>query len=256
MTWRVENQKLFLGLLGTLIVLAWLGLVVWGQSPYGRYLDHGELAGLDAKDAGLLGFFVAGWTLMVFAMMLPTSLPLLALFRAMTRQRPDGPMLVTLVIAGYIGVWAWFGLAAHLADLAIHQAADWSGWLNRNYWIIGASIVTLAGVYQFTPLKYHCLDKCRSPLSFIMGRWTGRNDKTQALRLGLHHGVYCAGCCWSLMLLMFVVGSGNVGWMLGLGAVMAAEKNLSWGRRIGKPLGAALVVAGIGLGLVGHFGGG
>ncbi len=256
MTWRVENQKLFLSLLGALIALAWLGLAVWGQSPYGRYLDHGQLAELRAEDAGLLGFFVAGWTLMVFAMMLPTSLPLLALFRAMTRHRPDGAVLVTLVIAGYIGVWAWFGLAAHLADLGLHLAAERNGWLTRNYWIIGASIVTLAGVYQFTPLKYHCLDKCRSPFSFIMARWSGRNDKAQALRLGLHHGVYCAGCCWSLMLMMFVVGSGNVGWMLALGALMAAEKNLSWGRRLAKPLGVVLLAAGISLGLIGYLGGG
>ena len=75
----------------------------------------------------------------------------------------------------------------------------------------------MAGVYQFTPLKYHCLDKCRAPLGFIMGHWRGRRERLQALRLGLHHGLFCVGCCWSLMLLMFAVGVGSLGWMLALG---------------------------------------
>ena len=255
MTWRVENQKLFLGLLAGLIALAWLGLVIWGQSPYGRYLDHGGLARLGAGDAGLLGFFVAGWTLMVFAMMLPTSLPLMALFRAMTRERTDGRILITLLIAGYVGVWAWFGVVVHLADWGLHEVVEGSGWLGRNYWVVGAAVLAAAGGYQFSRLKYQCLDKCRSPMSFIMGRWTGRNDKLQALRLGLHHGVFCVGCCWPLMLLMFAVGSGNVGWMLGLGALMAAEKNFSWGRRIGKPLGAVLLAAGVGVVIFNYVGG-
>ena len=99
----------------------------------------------------------------------------------------------------------------------------------------------MAGVYQFTPLKYHCLDKCRAPLGFIMGHWRGRRPRREALRLGLHHGLFCLGCCWSLMLLMFTVGVGSLGWMLALGAVMAAEKNLPWGRRLSAPLGMALV---------------
>ena len=82
----------------------------------------------------------------------------------------------------------------------------------------------LAGLYQFTPLKYACLDKCRSPLSFITEHWRGSHERTQAFRLGVHHGLFCIGCCWSLMLLMFAVGVGNLGWMLVLGALMAIEK--------------------------------
>ena len=99
----------------------------------------------------------------------------------------------------------------------------------------------LAGVYQFTPLKYRCLDKCRSPLSFITEHWRGRNERVQSLWLGVHRGIFCVGCCWSLMLLMFAVGAGNIGWMLVLGMVMAIEKNMPWGRRLGKPLGVLLL---------------
>ena len=110
---RVENRRLFIGLLAALIVLAWLGLWIWGQSPYGRFLDHTELSLVSGYDAGLLVFFVTGWTLMVFAMMLPTSLPLIALFQTMTRDRADHKLLVGLLIAGYVGVWAWFGVARY-----------------------------------------------------------------------------------------------------------------------------------------------
>jgi predicted metal-binding membrane protein len=99
----------------------------------------------------------------------------------------------------------------------------------------------VAGAYQFSPLKYHCLEKCRSPLSFALEHWRGRRERLHALWLGVHHGLFCIGCCWSLMLLMFAVGVGNLGWMLALSAVMAAEKNLPWGRRLSAPLGVALL---------------
>jgi predicted metal-binding membrane protein len=105
--------------------------------------------------------------------------------------------------------------------------------------------LVLAGLYQFAPLKYACLDKCRSPLSFITEHWRGSHERTQAFRLGIRHGLFCIGCCWSLMLLMFAVGAGNIGWMLVLGAVMAIEKNLPWGRRLSKPLGVVLVLWGV-----------
>jgi predicted metal-binding membrane protein len=242
---RVENRKLFIGVLAALVVLAWLSLWLWGESPYGRFLDHSRLNEISSEDAALLVFFVLGWTLMVFAMMLPTSLPLIALFQTMTRGRPDHKLLVVLLIIGYIGVWAWFGLVVHLGDLALHELTEQTWWLSVNSWVLGSGILLVAGVYQFTPLKYHCLDKCRSPLSFIMGHWTGKNERTQALRLGLHHGIFCIGCCWSLMLLMFAVGTGNIGWMLVLGALMAVEKNLPWGRKLSKPLGVLLLVWGM-----------
>jgi predicted metal-binding membrane protein len=244
---RVENRKLFFGLLLALVALAWVGLWLWGESPYGRFLDHSQLSEVTREDASLLVFFVVGWTLMVFAMMLPTSLPLIALFHTMTRSRPDHKWLLALLITGYIGVWAWFGLVVHLGDLALHEIADQSAWLNANSWVFGAGVLMLAGAYQFTSLKYRCLDKCRSPFSFIMGHWTGKNQLSQAFRLGLHHGVFCIGCCWPLMLLMFAVGAGSIGWMLFLGALMAVEKNMPWGRRMSKPLGILLLAWGAAL---------
>ena len=237
----VRNDRLFLVLLVALIALAWLSLWVWGQSPYGRFLDHEALADVTSEDVRLLVFFVAGWTLMIFAMMLPSTLPLIALFRTMTGDRPNHIALVGLLVTGYLGVWMAFGVLVHVADLGVHEGSEQIRWLESNEWVIGAGILILAGVYQFTPLKYQCLDKCRSPFSFIAGRWSGGNELVQSFRIGLDHGIFCLGCCWSLMLLMFGVGAGSVGWMLVLGSVMAIEKNMPWGRNLSSPLGAALI---------------
>ena len=240
----VRNDKLFLALLVALIAVAWMSLWVWGQSPYARFLDHEALTELTGEDVTLLVFFVAGWTLMIFAMMLPTTLPLMTMFHKMVRDRPSHLRLVGLLVFGYLAVWSGFGVLIHLADVLVHEGAERIGWLEANYWAIGAGTLILAGVYQFTPLKYHCLDKCRSPFSFIAGHWSGGNEAVQAVRLGADHGLFCVGCCWSLMLLMFGVGAGNIGWMLVLGSVMALEKNMPWGRRLSKPLGVTLIVSG------------
>jgi predicted metal-binding membrane protein len=232
-------------LVGALIALAWLVLWVWGQSPYGRLLSHEHLGEVRIEDDALVLVVVAGWTLMTVAMMLPTSLPLVMLFRTLVRQRPDRTWLTVLLIAGYLSVWTLFGVVVHLNDWVLHKAVEQSAWLQANAWLLGAATLVLAGIYQFTPLKYLCLDKCRSPLSFIIEHWQGRHEQTQAFRLGAHHGIFCLGCCWALMLLMFAVGVGNIGWMLVLGVVMAIEKNMPWGRRLSMPLGAFLIAWGL-----------
>ena len=242
---RYDDRRPFFVLMVALIAMTWLALSIWSISPYARFLDHDVLRHLEIAISGeylvFLLIFVIGWTLMTVAMMLPTSLPLIMLFRRLTHQRPDHLRLVILLIAGYLGVWMLFGGLAHIGDLLVHGAVEQNKWLETNAWVIGAGTIMLAGIYQFTPLKYKCLDKCRSPLSFIAEHWRGSHEAARAFRLGAHHGLFCVGCCWSLMLLMFVVGVGNVGWMLALGAVMAVEKNMPWGKKISASLGIALV---------------
>jgi predicted metal-binding membrane protein len=178
---------------------------------------------------------------MVAAMMLPTTFPLLAVYSRITQRRADRSLLIGLVVAGYLSAWAGFGLAAHAADLALHRLVLAPPWLTFNGWTIGAVVIAAAGLFQFSPLKFRCLEKCRTTLSFVIEHWRGREERRQAFRLGWRHGVFCVGCCWALMLLMFLVGTGSVGWMLQLGAVMAVEKNMAWGRRLTKPLGLALI---------------
>jgi predicted metal-binding membrane protein len=240
-----DDRRLFAATMAALIAMTWLVMAMWSASPYARFLDHEALGELGSafgmQYLVFLLLFVVGWTLMTVAMMLPTSMPLVTLFRRLTRQRPDRLRLVILLVVGYLGIWVLFGGLAHLGDLFVHGAVEHSAWLGANAWIIGASTIMVAGIYQFTPLKYRCLDKCRSPLSFIAEHWRGSQEALQAFRLGVHHGLFCIGCCWSLMLLMFVVGVGNLGWMLALATVMAVEKNMTWGRKISAPLGIALI---------------
>src|SRR5215204_1864843 len=196
--------------------------------------------------AALMVVFVAGWTLMVVAMMLPTSLPLVTLFRTLVRGRPDRTWLTVLLIAGYLVVWTLFGVLVYSGDWILHGAVEQSMWLEANVVpFIGAGTLIMAGLYQFTPLKYKCLDKCRSPLSFITEHWRGSHERSQSFLLGAHHGLFCVGCCWSLMLLMFAVGLGSLGWMLVVGTVMAVEKNMPWGRKISTPLGVLLLGGGL-----------
>jgi len=245
----VVHRDFFLPVMVSLVACAWLTLWVWERSPYGRYLNHGQLAEIDLGSglAGSLvsaGVYVAGWTLMTVAMMLPTTLPLLEMFRRLTSRRSNQGRLVALLIAGYLGVWLGFGVVAHLFDLGLHEAFERSVWLQDNAWAFGAGPLILAGGFQFSRLKYRCLDKCRAPLGFVMEYWRRNGGPTQALMLGVRHGAFCVGCCWALMFLMFAVGTGNVGWMLALGAVMAVEKNLPWGRRLSTPLGLALLAWG------------
>jgi predicted metal-binding membrane protein len=187
--------------------------------------------------------YVGGWVLMSAAMMLPTTMPLLGIFDRLTAPRPDRAILLALVIVGYLLTWSAFGLAAHLIDGAVHTLVIAIPWLTFNGWFIGAGVLAMAGAFQFSALKYHCLDRCRTPFSFVSQHWRGPAPRRQAFLLGVHHGIFCVGCCWAIMLLMFVVGTGNVGWMLALGAVMAIEKNISWGRRLTRPLGWALLAA-------------
>jgi predicted metal-binding membrane protein len=246
------RRAAFLALMVGLAGAAWLTLWLWSASPYGRYLDHGRwtdngmlaslcraLPGGDVVLPALL--YAAGWVLMIAAMMLPTTLPILDLFRRMTAGRADRNRLVGLVVIGYLAVWLGFGLMAHALDWLLHVVAQQLPWLALNGWIVGVVVLAGAGAFQFSALKYRCLDKCHTPFGFIAERWRGRAPAREALRLGLDHGAFCVGCCWALMLLMFVVGAGSIGWMLALAAVMAAEKNLPGGRRLRTPLGAALI---------------
>ena len=181
---------------------------------------------------------------MTVAMMLPTSLPLIEIFRRLTRRRSDHRQLVALLITGYLSIWLAFGVVAHLFDWSLHKAFDRSAWLQSNAWVFGAGPLILAGLFQFTELKYRCLEKCSTPLSFVMQHWRGSGQHLQAFALGVNHGMFCVGCCWALMLLMFAVSMGSVGWMLALACVMAIEKNLPWGRKLSAPLGITLLAWG------------
>ena len=247
-----DRRWLLLGLVVALAALAWAVLAFWSVSPYARYLDHGgwlDVAWLDAICRAVPQgsvvvpalLYATAWLLMIVAMMLPTTLPLLRVFQGITAGRSDAGRLFALIVLGYIAAWGGFGLVAHGADSAIHGVAADFAWLRVHGWVVGAIVLALAGAFQFSSLKYRCLERCRTPFGFVNARWRGQRPAREALSIGFDHGLFCVGCCWALMLVMFVVGMGSLGWMLILAALMAVEKNLPWGRRVAAPLGVALL---------------
>jgi predicted metal-binding membrane protein len=223
--------------------VAWLALAAWSGSPGGAHLGHEPIAGTPP----LLGLalFTAGWVLMIVAMMLPSSIPLVVVFAGLVRRRPRPRRLVALLLAGYLTAWAAVGLVAWIADRAIHLAVDGVPWLGAHPQVILAATLALAGLWQLSPLRDRCLDACRTPLGFVVARWRGTSPARESLAMGIAHGMFCVGCCWSLMLVMFGVGLGSLPAMLGLGVLTAIEKNAAWGRRLGRPIAVGLVVAGV-----------
>ena len=237
-----RDRAILGGSLAGLAVAAWLALWLWGASPYARYLHHDDDVGPLAAQASL---FAVGWVLMIVAMMLPSSVPLVMTFAALVRRRSRPGALVGLLLAGYLSVWAAFGLAAWVLDRGIHAAVDTVPWLAAHPELILGTTLLGAGLWQFSPLRDRCLDECRSPMGFVMNRWRGVSPARESFAMGVAHGAFCVGCCWSLMLVMFGVGLANVAVMLTLGGLTAIEKNLPWGRRLTRPLGVALVLAAV-----------
>jgi predicted metal-binding membrane protein len=239
-----RDRAILAGAIAGMSFLAWVSLLAWASSPYGPYLGHDDAA-ITAPVAVEAALFTAGWVLMILAMMLPSSIPLVVTFGALVRQRPHPALLVGLVLAGYLLVWAGFGLGAWVLDRGIHAAVDALPWLASHTRLILGTTLAVAGLWQFSPLRDRCLDECRTPLGFVVARWRGLSARREALAMGIAHGLFCIGCCWSLMLVMFGVGVTSLGLMLGLGALTAIEKNMPWGRRLTRPLGIVLVLAAV-----------
>ena len=237
-----RDRAILLGTLGALVVVAWLSLWWWERSPYAAYLGHaGGTAPLPLEAA----LFSLGWLLMIVAMMLPSSIPLVMAFRALVARRQRPAVLVAGLLAGYLVAWIGFGLGAWVLDRGIHAVVEATPFLAAHPQLILASTLLVAGLWQFSPLRARCLDECRSPLGFVMNRWRGVDPPRESFAMGIAHGAFCVGCCWSLMLVMFGVGLGSVAAMLALGALTAVEKNLPWGHRLTRPLGLALILAAV-----------
>jgi predicted metal-binding membrane protein len=231
--------------LAALVAAAWAGLGLAEAVGGGAWLSHSALGGVGALSSARLLGFLGAWTLMSIAMMLPSTFPLVRVFLTITEGSTG---LLALLCAGYLGMWALFGAAALLVDTGLHRAVEGSAWLASRPERLPGALLLGAGLFQFSPLKYSCLRQCRSPVGFVIQHWRGTSRALRALRVGALHGVYCVGCCWALMLLMFAVGGAHLGWMLALAAVMFVEKTVSWGRSV--TVGAGLLLVGWGLGLL------
>jgi predicted metal-binding membrane protein len=195
--------------------------------------------------AGALVPLFLMWAGMMVAMMLPSATPMILTFAAVSRnrcrqERPYVP--VTIFVAGYVAIWTAFSVLAALAQWLLHRQALLSpAMASRSAWL-GGVILLAAGVFQFTPLKHACLAHCRAPFEFIMTRW--REGPGGAFRMGVEHGLFCAGCCWALMGLLFVAGVMNILWIAALSLIVGLEKLLPRGLWLSSATGAVLTVWG------------
>ena len=174
--------------------------------------------------------FLLSWQVMLAAMMLPSSLPLVRLFAKASAQQPNPRAAMAGFLGGYALVWTAFGALAFAFDMGVHATVDASPWLQDHTWILGAGVLALAGAFQFSSLKYACLDKCRHPGQFMLRFY--RRGARGGLQLGVRHGAFCLGCCWALMLVMFSVGVASLVAMAFLTVLMVYEKTQPRGRQV------------------------
>ena len=224
------------------IALAWAAAVVAQATGNAELLHHDTLAEGDLSVGVALGVFLLAWQLMIVAMMLPSSLPLMRAFRLVAGKGPRPGRASLALYGGYAAVWSLFGAVAFLADIWIHRLVERWAWLEANPHLIAGSVLVLAGAFQFSELKERCLRQCRNPQAFLIQHY-GRGVVT-AFRLGRAHGLHCLGCCWALMLVAFAVGVANLWWMAALTAVMVFEKTSRAGQRGVAPIGITLIVVG------------
>jgi predicted metal-binding membrane protein len=223
-----------------LVTAAWVAAVVAEVSRRASLLHHDTLIEGSLPLAVALLVFVAAWQLMIAAMMLPSALPMLDLYAraSLRQQRPSSE--VAAFVGGYVVIWTEFGAAAFLGDAVIHQIVDSTPTLGAHPWWVAGSLLLVAGAAQFLPLTQACLRSCRHPLAFLVQHY--RPGVPAGYRLGRSHGLYCLGCCWGLMLVMFAAGVANLAWMAALTAVMVYEKVGRGGQRFAAAVGVVLIV--------------
>jgi predicted metal-binding membrane protein len=186
------------------------------------------------------------WAVMMVAMMTPSAAPMILMFAGVNRRRqkqqvPYVPTSVFLV--GYLAVWAGFAVLATAAQWGLHSASLLSPTMASASPVLGGVLLLAAGIYQWTPLKHACLSKCRSPLGFVLNEW--REGRWGAFLMGLKHGAYCTGCCWSLMALLFVAGVMNLVWVAAIAGFVLLEKVAPAGKRMGRAAGVLLAAGGV-----------
>ena len=185
------------------------------------------------------------WAIMMVAMMTPSAAPLALTFARLRHRRGRGGSRVSVgfLLAGYLCAWTGFSALAALAQWGLREAALLSPMMVSSSTLFGGGLLMVAGIFQLTPLKRACLVHCRSPLGFLMSEW--RPGRRGAFIMGWKHGVYCVGCCWLLMALLFVGGVMNLLWVAALAAFVLLERVAPGGQLIGRVTGILLLAWGV-----------
>ncbi len=228
---RRENLWITAALL--LVMLGSWGYTIYGSEPMSGMSDGMMVRGM----VGGALLFLLGWIVMMVAMMIPATLPLILLYKTVSRAGNRGLWFgMTALVFGYFAVWALAGLPVYVYNLL-------SGQFGLSSKVLPAGLLVLGGLYQFTALKRSCHSRCSSPLFFLMQHYKPR--LVGAARLGVLHGMDCLGCCAGLMVRLVALGMMNLALMITATVIIFAEKTLPIGHRLAKPLGVAMVVGGV-----------
>ncbi|MGH7035830.1 MAG: DUF2182 domain-containing protein [Stellaceae bacterium] len=252
-----RDQAIILACLAALAALAWLYLVAMS----GAMAEMAGMAGMPEMERmagmalvtpsarwGAAELAVGGtmWTVMMAGMMLPSAAPMILTVAAAERRQGALPLTTTpAFVLGYAALWIGFAAAALGVQALLSRVGLFAPEMRLTSGLAGSAVFIAAGVYEWSPLKERCLAQCQSPLGFIAGHW--RPGIFGALRMGIEHGVYCLGCCWVLMLLLFVGGVMNLVWVAALAVLVLLQKIAPGGRFVARATGLAMVAIGVAL---------
>lgn len=234
--------------------LVLVSLASWLYILTGAVMEMGETAAMSGSATMAMRFawtpayfalMLAMWWVMMVAMMLPSVAPMVLIFATVNRKsRQQGRSYVPtgFFATGYLVAWGGFSLVAVLLQWGLERLTLLSPMMQTTSIYLGAALLIGAGVYQLTPLKHACLRHCRSPLQFIAHHW--RPGTGGAFRMGLEHGLFCLGCCWVLMVLLFYGGVMNLWWIVGLALYVLIEKLAPAGHHLGRYSGGLLILWG------------
>jgi predicted metal-binding membrane protein len=239
-------RKQFPLIVFTLVCWAWI--IVMARDMYGPMTGASAWMMTLRWDAAHVFLLWAMWAAMMAAMMLPAASPMLLLYDGAAKRqgidaRASAERQVYALAAGYVAVWALFSIGATAMQRVLSMMLLVSPMMMLTSPVAAATVLVIAGAYQLTPLKHACLRACQSPLGFMMGHW--RPGITGAFRMGIDHGIYCLGCCWALMLLLFVGGVMNLAVIAALTLFVAFEKIAPFGIAGARISGVLLMVAAV-----------
>ncbi len=247
MTWMLYRDRALVALsILTMCALAWAYLIylVSDMPPMALGMVSMSMAMPTDHAWGLPDFtamFVM-WSVMMVAMMLPSATPMILLFEKINQKRDlqgQAKNPIALFVGGYLLVWIGFSILATLLNWSLHSAGLLTSMMGRVTPVVAGISLLVAGTYQWTTLKYACLTHCRSPVGFLMANW--HVGRLGAVRMGSHHGLYCLGCCWLLMILLFVLGVMNLLWIVVLTVFVLAEKVVPKGQLLGRIAGLLMI---------------
>jgi predicted metal-binding membrane protein len=221
-------------------------IVIMARDMYGSMTGASAWMMTTVWDGPHVVLLWAMWAVMMAGMMLPSVTPLLLLYAAAVRKgaaRPRATGQTYALASGYMLIWMLFSVAATLLQRFLASQLLMSPMMQLRSGTIGAGVLIIAGFYQFTSLKHACLRECQSPLAYLMHRW--RPHAFGALRMGVGHGLYCVGCCWALMLLLFVGGVMNLTVIAMLTILVMVEKLTPFGWRVAQMSGALIIAWGV-----------